>query len=489
MNTMRLRLGVGRRMSVVCWRLLILLGMLLLSLTAVASTALTTAINQQIQKSLPRERIGVIVSSLGSKKILYQHDAAYRFTPASLMKLYPAITSLIVLGPDYRYNTWMLTNANTIKNHVLYGNVAIKFNYNPSFTTDDIEGLMLALKSEGINQIKGHVYLLKPPSFVSPYPPGRVWDDLSYAYAAPISEAILNQNKWRLKLLPKRLGHHAQLVVTPDLGVVHLLNHTVSTQRYSSKCPIRIYAAGGNHYYVSGCVPKKGVLQFRNLAYGDPLLFAKAVVRRSLKELGIRYQGTVQLKQGLYYHNYLFYESSPPLYKLVAYMLQHSNNVYADTLIATLAHYQQETTANGTSYWLQGLADMRHVLSQDIGINTKQLLITDGSGLSRYDLITPQSINTILQFAYHQKKLRAMWLNSLAKPGRPGTLRWRRKLKAYHVMAKTGSMSGVDGLAGYIENKDHQRRAFTIIVNGFVGNRQKVHQLERSICQMIYQKS
>ena len=446
-------------------------------------------INKQIKSELPYARVGVMVTNAKTGKVVFSRDSNFLFTPASLMKLYPAMAALLTMGPKYRYRTELRAKNKLIKNHVLNSNLAFKFSYDPTLTALDIQSLVMALKMRGVQQINGNIYISKPKHYVAPYPPGRVWDDLGYAYGAPISNVMINQNEWRLTLLPKKKGWRARLVPSPDFGAVNLTNRTITTEKYRAGCPIRIYSYSRNSYVVAGCVPQKGVKQFRDLAYSDPAMVAQKIVQNSLRQLHIKLNGKVLIRSTSKYPQQIFYIDSAPMHKIIKYMLLHSDNLYADSIPFAILKYQKKKLRAGSSYWDSSIKNMQKVIAAKIKINPKQIKISDASGLSRYDLISPNDINKVLLYGFQDKAIRKWWLSSLPHAGANGTLKRRKKLRGFDLQAKTGSMSGVDGLAGYMRNKRGQKLAVVLIVNGFARNRAKVHKLEQNICQTIYQQS
>lgn len=161
-------------------------------------------------------------------------------------------------------------------------------------------------------------------------------------------------------------------------------------------------------------------------------------------------------------------------------MLKESDNLYADTMLKTIgAQYYQKQ-----GHWSQSLRASKKLLQQ-MGVNTKPILITDGSGLSRYNLINPNMLAILLNYAYKNNSLREKLIPALAEPGKKGTLRWRSQLKNMHMHAKTGSMTGVSSLTGYLQNKRKQNISFVIMINNFVGKNRRYRQMEDQVCQAI----
>jgi D-alanyl-D-alanine carboxypeptidase/D-alanyl-D-alanine-endopeptidase (penicillin-binding protein 4) len=459
---------------------------LIVLLPTISLANLQATINKQISTALPNEQVGVIVTNLQTGKVIYQHNANSLYTPASLLKLYTAMAALIKLGPNFRYQTQLMAAQNKINGHSLDSNLAYKFSYDPTLSAASIQSLVAALKTKNIDTINGNLYIGTPVDFEAPYPPGRVWDDLSYAYGAPISNIIINRNQWRLSLLPSKIGMQAELIPDPDLGVVKLINHTITTKTYRKDCPIRVYPYGPNSYVLLGCVPQNGVKQYLDLAYSDPAEAAQSIARDALKAAKIKINGKVLISSDPGYANEISYLDSAPLHEIINHMLHKSDNVYADSLPMTILINEKINLQPGASYWNSSIKAMQEILASTIGLDPTAVSIADGSGLSRYDLIAPVDLNKILIYGYQNQSIHNWWLSSLPTAGVNGTLKYRDILRPYQVHAKTGSMSGVEGLAGYMQNQRGQEYSFVIMINGLTKNRAKLHNVERDILRSVY---
>ena len=130
---------------------------------------------------------------------------------------------------------------------------------------------------------------------------------------------------------------------------------------------------------------------------------------------------------------------------------------------------------------------MEQILTAMTGLDFKRNHITDGSGLSRYDLITPKQMGKILQAAYRDKKVFPYFYKALPQAGKEGTMSWRlrNKPRAKYIRAKTGSMGGVTALAGYSTNPRGYVRAFVFITNGYVDKRKVHSKLEDKLALLL----
>jgi len=153
---------------------------------------------------------------------------------------------------------------------------------------------------------------------------------------------------------------------------------------------------------------------------------------------------------------------SPPLATLAVRLMKVSQNLYAETLLKTIG------AAGGTPTFPSGRATAQSVL-QAWGVGAGDLIQRDGSGLSRYDFVTPAALVTILAHIDRDQTLRGPFEASLPIAGRDGTLSARMKGTAAegNARAKTGSMANVRALSGYVTSADGEPLVFSIIANNF----------------------
>jgi serine-type D-Ala-D-Ala carboxypeptidase/endopeptidase (penicillin-binding protein 4) len=448
---------------------------------ATVNTSINTLVNKAIARSKQPINIGIVVQSMQTGKTLYTHDANHLFLPASTMKLFTATAALAALGPDYRFNTRMMTNSQTMTKGTLNGNLWFVFNGDPSFTRKNLQTMIASLKKDGISHIKGRVFLDANRFDQVNYAPGWIWDDLSYAYAAPVNGAILNENKFTLTLTPAKTSGFATQLTTPHLpqSIVRFKNTLPTLTTYNPHCVVAIYQHQDNHYWVNGCYLKAWGTQHRSLAITDPRTYARILIRDDLKKSGITYRGKITNRTAPANANELGFHSSKPLRILITHMLKKSDNLYADSLFKTLGATYFKT--QGT--WQNGAKALVSILGKDTTINFDHSLITDGAGLSRYNLITPRQLSKLLYFGYHDMDIEPELLTALPIAGYDGTLTYRmsRLKKPRVVRGKTGTMNGVSALAGFLSNSPKHVLSYVIIINNFIGSSRPYREIEDKI--------
>ena len=239
--------------------------------------------------------IGIIIQSMTSGKILFQQNAGQLFTPASVQKILTAVAALDYLKPDYTFKTKLLTNGNVTR-HTLQGNLTVKFSGDPDLSSQDLDQLIGQLHQQGIRNITGRVSIDDTEYGNVPYPPGWIWDDLSYSFAAPLNTIIINRNYFLLKLIPPKKNKRPTIETTLPKGVGVFSNRLEVIKKPRKQCPIRIYSNNNNYYKIRGCFYQRWKKQTRKIAIRNMARFAQALLADLFNKHHITYSGPIPLE-------------------------------------------------------------------------------------------------------------------------------------------------------------------------------------------------
>ena len=443
--------------------------------------ALSAALKKILKTAHQPAHIGIVIEESRHNKIIFQKNAQQLFTPASVLKLFTATAGLIYLGPDFQFKT-RIRYQGSIKKGTLHGNLAVQFSGDPTLTKKQLATLIARLKTKGIKKITGHVTIDSYHFDQVGYAPGWMWDELSYGYAAPVNAIMLNENRVPLTIHSSKT--HTSLSTPLPHGVANFNNHTDTKKTCPPRSGLRIYSQANNHYELYGCVPKGSGPQYRILALRDPTPLAKKIMTEALKKTHILYHGPIAVADKPFLGRVLLSHSSAPLLEITQTLLENSDNLMTDAILKTLGAQFYHT--QGT--WQNGLQAMEHIIQQNTGIDLKDDLIVDGAGLSRYNLIAPQTFMRLFTFIDQHKKIKQWLYHTMAIAGKSGTVRWRLRgllAKKIIVHAKTGSMTGVNCLAGFIHGPAHKNYRFIIMVNGFTAPAAWYHTLEDTLVKKI----
>ncbi len=447
-------------------------------------------IDELLQAKLPSAHVGIVLQDAKNGRILYERRSSENFVPASSAKLLTAASALLTLGPTYQYETLVKIDPTYLKDGVLSGlggDLFIQFGGDPSLTSDDIRALIKAVKQAGVKEINGDI-VIDNTRFQGPqYALGWSWNSLPWAFSAPVSTIIINENKVKLDLTPsKTLGEKAALALAPDEKIHLNITHDIVSVSESDalyKCQINVDMNSQNEITAYGCWPAKEKADELKVAIQNPILLARQIISEALKAEGIKLGGQIALGVPPKDLKILATHRSKPLSELLKPMLQDSNNIYADSIIKVLGLQQSQQGS-----FQSGVLAVQDILSKNLGMDSSSLRLQDGSGLSRYNAVSPNHLARVLYGMYHHKNYAKIFRDSLAVSGEVGTLKNRMSTFDLNgqVRAKTGGMIGTSALAGYLTTRSTKHDLiFVIMINNATDSPDEIKVFENSLCELF----
>jgi serine-type D-Ala-D-Ala carboxypeptidase/endopeptidase (penicillin-binding protein 4) len=419
---------------------------------------------------------GLLVRSLGTGETLFSHNADRLFVPASNMKLITGATVLQVLGPDYRYRT-TISAAGPIQGGVLRGPLVVRGFGDPTvsdrFDSDPRQRFRLfadSLRAHGITRVAGGIIGVDSAFTDGPLGSGWAWDDVLAYYASEFGALQFNEGAVSLTVAPSgRVGDPAVVIIEPASQYVAVSNRTVTTAPGGTTRIAVARDATGPGLVVTGEIAAGSDFFRRAVAIPNPTLFYLSAMRETLREMGIVVEGPAMDADDLDSEDLsvrraipLFTYHSPPLREILPAMMKPSQNWIAETLLRT-AGLEQGGVGNARTG--AAVADSLFA-TWDLPTNRR---IADGSGMSRYNLVSPELLAGILTEMARVPE-HELWVASLPIAGVDGTLA-RRMIGTPlqgNVHAKTGTLSGVRALAGYMTTRSGERIVFAALVNNHV---------------------
>jgi D-alanyl-D-alanine carboxypeptidase/D-alanyl-D-alanine-endopeptidase (penicillin-binding protein 4) len=422
--------------------------------------------------------VGVDIKSMKYGDTLYTKNEQKIFTPASIMKIMTAEAALIYLGSDYKFPTTLLTDAQGMNEGVINGNVYLVHSGDPTLTYNDLTDLMATLRSQQIQGIAGNVYIDNTAYDQSNYGPGWEWDDKRSCFAAPINASIINHNCLSLQIAPgSSPGRAANIIESPRYYYAAISNAVMTKQAHTRTCYVQLGINNNNMISLSGCIPKGKTVWGLSTTISDVMEYNKSLMQSLFKRYAIRVNGNVKAGTAPPNLSAIATHQSKPLNVLIKEMLKMSDNIIAGSLFKKMGEYYTRQPGS----WERGGQAVKKILSDKASVNTAQLDVIDGSGLSRDNKVKPVQMMQVLDYAFHDASTSYEFISSLPIAGVDGTLKHRLYNVAGRARAKTGTMQGVVSLAGYVVNKDKEPIAFVIIVNGHNGNIWKYREMEDKI--------
>lgn len=441
---------------------------------APAPSGLAAALDSVFADTLLRHaHLGVVVRSLTTGETLYERDSGRAFTPGSVVKLLTASVALEALGPDYRHRTRFFA-AGPVRNGVLNGELVVRGGGDPTISTRFhpdprvvMRGWADSLRARGISRIAGGIVGVDS-AFTGPaIGLGWAWDDLASTDAPETGALSFNQSSIRLRVVPSRaVGAPAVVLVEPATQYVRVDNAATTA---AAGTPARLQIsrdAAGPGIRVAGTIPVDTPAVADSVAVRNPTDYYLAVLREVLREEGIAVEGQAldadewPEARATAGETPLFTHASPPLRDVLRPMLQQSVNWIAETVLRTLGRERR-----GVGSAEAGAAVVDSTL-RAWGVPTDGVRMVDGSGLSRYNLLSPEPLARVLAHMRRSPNWES-WLSSLPIGGQSGTLAELMvgpPLRG-NVYAKTGTLTGVRSLAGYLLAPGDEPLLFVITSN------------------------
>lgn len=418
--------------------------------------------------------VGFTAKDITNNKMLIDVNGSYKLNPASLVKVITTAAGLHILGANYRFKT-EFGYTGYIKDSTLFGNIIIKGYGDPTLYSrffksyyqknSPFDSVAVKLTKLGIKQIKGKI--IGDATFFQYNLPNPTWivgDIANYYGAAPSGLAILN-NEYSLYFSTKDTTKQATLLnISPESVPLELINK-VKASNIANDQSIIYGDMFDSTRLIVGAIPfNKDSFEVRG-SIGNPALVAAIELKNRLKTYQITTTDSVGFRYEYNYipdttekFNLLYTHLSPVLSEIVNQTNLYSINLFAEH-ISRLCGWQRYKSTNPE----MGCQAVNRFWQKTTG----NMLLYDGSGLSRHNAISTQQFVSILEFMYNQSSFKKQFFQSLPVAGESGTLTkfFERSKAKGKVFAKTGTMSQIRGLAGYIQPDKKTTIAFCIIVN------------------------
>ncbi|MDA0636554.1 D-alanyl-D-alanine carboxypeptidase/D-alanyl-D-alanine-endopeptidase [Nonomuraea sp. MCN248] len=427
---------------------------------------LTQDLNQILADSrLTIAQAGVMVRSAANGEELYSTDAGKLLVPASNAKLFTSAAAAEVLGLDYRFTTSVLSSGRK-SGPVLNGDLVLRGTGDPTLLAEDYDALAAKVAAAGVKLVTGK--LVADDTWFDDVRLGQdwAWDDETAYYAAPISALTASPDRDYdagsviVSVAPD--GDGVKVSTTPETSYLKIVNNA----RAGSATDVLIERRHGTRTVVITGTVASSYSEY--VSVDDPAAYAATLFRDALDKRGVRVLGKTVAGAAPEGAAELARKESMPLSELLVPFMKLSNNIHAEILTKAMG---RKVAGQGT--WTAGLK-----ASSDFArANGVQVLnLRDGSGLSRRDGITPASIAQLL-IGVRDEPWYQTWYDSLPVAGDAdrlvgGTLRSRMRNTpaAGNVRAKTGSLTGVTALSGYVTSADGEPLVFSIMLNQYLSS-------------------
>ncbi len=415
--------------------------------------------------------VSVQIEDLVTNKTIYQMNQDYLLRPASNMKIITTSAGLLYLTPDYEFKTDLYYDG-YISSDTLYGDIFVVGGCDPDFTTNDFYTFVDAIKSLNVSVIEGNIY--GDVSFKDSlyWGKGWMWDDDPSSDAPYLSALNLNDNCIEVNFD----GQINKISVLPNTGYV-------AVQRIETSDKLTIDRDWFNH---KNTIIIKGQNDYKNyyskVNVLDPARYFLTVFKEVLDSNSVYCTGKIDLKEKSYFSNFIT-SVKRKFSNVIVNLNKTSDNLSAEMTLYALSNKYSGSPANADS----GIQFI-NLMIDSLGLNHKNYRIVDGSGVSHYNVVSTELLVSILKYMYKKHpELYDILYNSFPIAGVDGTLenRMRNSVAINNVHAKTGSLTGVSTLSGYVRNKKNHLLAFSIIMQSYVGTSKKARNFQDEICKIL----
>jgi D-alanyl-D-alanine carboxypeptidase/D-alanyl-D-alanine-endopeptidase (penicillin-binding protein 4) len=409
---------------------------------------------------IPLDSIGVEVREVNARTPLISVNAKQPMNPASTMKLLTTYAGLELLGPSYSWKTEAYLDGK-LEQDVLYGDLILKGYGDPKLTLEKLWLWLHELRSRGLREIRGDLVLDRSVFQLAPHDPAEFDNEPMRSYNTGPDALLLNFNSVRLRFIPE--GEKIKIISMPELAGIRLDNR-VTAAAVQGSCSDWNEALSmqlqGDILRVEGVFPAQCGERERHISLLPHPSYLYVVFRALWQEMGGVLQGT--LREGTVQSSAILFATnhSATLAELIRDINKFSNNVMARQLFLSLGG-----TAETPASFTHSERTIRNWLTQK-KLYFPELILENGAGLSRRERISPRSLALLLRSAQRSPSS-TEFEASLPIVGVDGTFKKRLtdSEAANHAHLKTGSLEGVQAVAGYVQSRSGKQWILVFLIN------------------------
>ena len=436
------------------------------------ASSLVEAVSRALSDpSLDHSGAALLVVSLDRGDTLFAREEDRLYTPASNRKLFTAAAALHWLGPDHRFRTALLSTA-PIDGDTLRGDLVLVGGGDPDLAVADLVAFADTLLARGARVVSGDVRADDAWFDDVEWGAGWMWDDGPYWEWPYVTALTLEDNVVTVTVRPgAEIG--APTVVRLDPPTDYVTLNVAATTGPADGAPSleidRHWSPRENVIDVTGSLPIRADSVVARRTVEEPALYAVTVLRELLEARGVEVLGVA--RRGPLVDapaDTIGVHVSDPLAASIRNFLKVSDNLTGELLVKAMGAAREGPP--GT--YGKGLAAERAFLASEVGIDTTAQRLADGSGVSRYNLVTARQTVRLLEYMSRRDALFPAFLDGLPVAGVDGTLEGRMRGTAAEgrARAKTGTLNGVTALSGYVPSADGERLAFSLMIEFYVGS-------------------
>ena len=434
------------------------------------------------------------VYNLASKKMLFNENPNLLLIPASTLKIVSTGAALDLLGNQFRFHTRIFYTGE-IRQATLFGNIIIKGMGDPTFCSPKwdepyqsasiFRQILTSIKQKGIESILGKIIVDVSFYDSAGHPPTWLWKDLGNYYAAGNWALNFNENEYKLSFQQNAIPGQKTKIhqIDPIIPDFQLINEVVSGKKGTGDNAYIFSSEFSKGAYVRGSIPPgNGIFSIRGSLPNPPLAFALAL-KNFLQdnEINVEVECELSHEAQLEDEKPLISFESPDLIEIINRANQESVNLYCESLLDYLGKWNEKQ---------ENKLDFIHSYWEEKGVDMKDAVIKDGSGLSTKNAMSSRIFIDMLASIYNQKHF-SDFKSSLSEGGVNGTgLRlFKTSILKSKVWLKSGSMERVCCYVGYLYTKSGDMLAFSIMVNNARLSNSQIRKDIRAFLEFVYQEN
>ena len=419
--------------------------------------------------SLAHTGIALLVVSLDRGDTLFAREDDRLYTPASNRKLFTAASALHWLGPEHRFTTTLLS-AGRIAADTVHGDLVLVGSGDPDLAASDLAALADTLASVA-RVVSGNVRADDSWFDDVEWGAGWMWDDGPYWEWPYVTALTVEDNVVTVNVRPgSEVGAPVVVEMDPPTGYVTInLSATTAAAGASTELVIdRHWDPKENVIDVSGALALDAAPVTARRTVEKPAMYAATLLLELLEARGVEVSGIVRRGPIESAADTVATHTSGPLAASIRNFLKVSDNLTGELLVKAVG----AAVSGPPGTYEKGLAAERVFLAGEVGVDTTAQRLADGSGVSRYNLVTARQIVALLAYMPSRTDLFPAYLDALPVAGVDGTLeeRMRGTAAAGRARAKTGTLNGVTALSGYVPSAEGERLAFSLMVEFYAGS-------------------
>jgi len=431
--------------------------------------------------------ISIDIFNLTDNLPLYKKNNRLLLHPASNMKILTSLAGLLFLDSSYQFETKMFRTG-IISGDTLYGDIYVVGGFDPDFTTGDLQKFASELENSGVKYIAGNLYADLSVKDSLYWGVGWMWDDEPDPNAPYLSALNINDNSIEVFISGTETDSLPSVKLIPETEYVKVENLavTVAPSNKNNFNITRNWVERENKIIIDGEVRSGKVINedknTEKLSLPEPGKYFLTLFKEQLQQKSIDLNGSIDFKSLPENSTHLssVYRS---LNTVLVNMNKESDNLSAEMLLYALALSDSGAPASAEN----GIEAIRRMIELT-GLDADNYSLADGSGVSRYNLIsTGLIINIFKYFYYSQPNIFKIFYNTLPTAGIDGTLekRMRKTLAEGNLRAKTGTLNGVVTLSGFVTAANGDLIAFSIFIQNYTAKNSTVRKFIDKICELI----